>query len=389
MNINSILKVLAAIVLLGVAFVHWFLPTLAENSMNVVLPHAAYQIRPDAARLHKSLFVADLHSDALLWKRDLLKRSDRGHIDLPRLQEGNVALQVFSATTKSPSGQNYDENTGDSDNITKLAVFQLWPIATWGSLYERARYQLEKLLTFAEKSEGQLVAIQSKADMRSFVARRNGGENVTAGVYLIEGAHPLEGDIENLDRLFEQGLRISGLTHFFDNELGGSLHGISGEGLTPFGKQVIERAGELGLIIDVAHASPAMVRDVLEMSERPVILSHGGVKGACDTARNLEDSLMKEIANKGGILGVGFWEAAVCDDSPLGIVHAIRYAIDLMGVEHVALGSDYDGAVTTRLDSSELAILTQTMMDEGFSEQEIRSVMGDNVRRFLLENLPD
>jgi membrane dipeptidase len=386
---NTILKVLAAIVLLGVAFVHWFLPALAENSMNVVLPHSAYQIRPDAARLHQSLFVADLHSDALLWKRDLLQRSDRGHIDLPRLQEGNVALQVFSATTKSPSGQNYDENSGDSDNITKLAVLQFWPIATWGSLYERARYQLEKLLTFAEKSEGQLVVIQSRDDMRSFVERRNGGENVTAGVYLIEGAHPLEGNIDNLDRLFEQGLRISGLTHFFDNELGGSLHGISGEGLTPFGKQVIERADELGLIIDVAHASPAMVRDVLELSDRPVILSHGGVKGVCDTARNLEDSLMKEIANKGGLLGVGFWDAAVCDDSPLGIVRAIRYAIDLMGVDHVALGSDYDGAVTTRLDSSELAILTQTMMDEGFSEQEIRSVMGDNVKRFLLENLPD
>jgi microsomal dipeptidase-like Zn-dependent dipeptidase len=386
---NTILKILAAVVLLGVAFVHWFLPALAENSMNVVLPHAAYQIRPDAARLHESLFVADLHSDALLWKRDLLQRSDRGHIDLPRLQEGNVALQVFSATTKSPSGQNYDENTGDSDNITKLAVLQFWPIATWGSLYERARYQLEKLLAFAEKSEGQLVVIQSKTDMRSFVERRNSGENVTAGVYLIEGAHPLEGDIENLDRLFEQGLRISGLTHFFDNALGGSLHGISGEGLTPFGKQVIERAGELGLIIDVAHASPAVVRDVLEMSERPVILSHGGVKGTCDTNRNLEDSLMQEIASKGGILGVGFWDAAVCDDSPLGIVRAIRYAIDLMGVDHVALGSDYDGAVTTRLDSSELAILTQTMMDEGFSEQEIRSVMGDNVKRFLLENLPD
>lgn len=386
---GKILKVLAVIVLLGLAFIHWFLPALAENSMNVVLPHSAYQIRPDSARLHKSLFVADLHSDALLWKRDLLQRSDRGHVDLPRLQEGNVALQVFSATTKSPSGQNYDENTGDSDNITKLAVFQFWPIATWGNLYERARYQLEKLLAFAEESEGQLVVIQSKADMRSFVERRNGGENVTAGVYLIEGAHPFEGDIDKLDRLFEQGLRISGLTHFFDNELGGSLHGISGEGLTPFGKRVIKRADELGLIIDVAHASPAMVRDVLALSERPVILSHGGVKGICDTNRNLEDALMLEIASKGGILGVGFWDAAVCDDSPLGIVRAIRYAIDLMGVDHVALGSDYDGAVTTRLDTSELAILTQTMMDEEFSEDEIRSVMGENVKRFLLENLPD
>lgn len=386
---GKILKVLAVIVLLGLAFIHWFLPALAENSMNVVLPHSAYQIRPDSARLHKSLFVADLHSDALLWKRDLLQRSDRGHVDLPRLQEGNVALQVFSATTKSPSGQNYDENTGDSDNITKLAVFQFWPMATWGNLYERARYQLEKLLAFAEESEGQLVVIQSKADMRSFVERRNGGENVTAGVYLIEGAHPFEGDIDKLDRLFEQGLRISGLTHFFDNELGGSLHGISGEGLTPFGKRVIKRADELGLIIDVAHASPAMVRDVLALSERPVILSHGGVKGICDTNRNLEDALMLEIASKGGILGVGFWDAAVCDDSPLGIVRAIRYAIDLMGVDHVALGSDYDGAVTTRLDTSELAILTQTMMDEEFSEDEIRSVMGENVKRFLLENLPD
>jgi membrane dipeptidase len=225
--------------------------------------------------------------------------------------------------------------------------------------------------------------------MRSLVDRRLAGDNVTGGLYLIEGAHPFEGEIENLDRLFEQGLRVSGLTHFFDNELGGSLHGISGEGLTQFGEQVIARADELGLIIDVAHASPAMVRDVLKMSERPVILSHGGVKGVCDTNRNLDDSLMQAIADHGGILGVGFWDGAICDASPLGIVRAIRYAIDLMGVDHVALGSDYDGTVTTTLDASELAILTQTMIDEGFSENEIRSVMGDNVKRFLLENLPD
>jgi membrane dipeptidase len=386
---KKIFRILAVIVVLAVAFVHWFLPAMIENSMNVVKPHAAYPIRPDAARFHASLFIADLHSDALLWKRDLLQRSDRGQVDLPRLQDGNVALQVFSATTKSPSGQNYDKNTGDSDNITTLAVAQFWPIATWGSIYERAQYQLRKLWSFSEKSDGQLVVIRSKADMRSFIERRDNDQRETAGLYLIEGAHPLEGDIKKLDSLFEQGLRISGLTHFFDNELGGSLHGISGEGLTQFGKQVVVRAGELGIIIDVAHASPALVRDVLEISSRPVILSHGGVKGICDTNRNLEDSLMQEIAKNGGVLGVGYWDGAICDDSPLGIVRSMRYAIDLMGVEHVALGSDYDGAVATRFDSSELAILTQTMMDQGFSENEIRSVMGENVKRFLLENLPD
>ena len=385
---KTIIKVLAAVIVVGIAFVHWFLPALVERSMNVVVPHDAYQIRPEVAQFHNTLFIADLHADSLLWKRDLLTRSNIGHIDLPRLQDGNVALQVFSATTKSPSGLNYDQNTADSDDITMLAVLQFWPVATWNSIYERARYQLQKLWRFSAESDGELLVVRSQADLRSLIDRRQAGENVTAGIYLIEGAHPLEGDVDNLDRLFEQGLRISGLTHFFDNRLGGSLHGVSGEGLTEFGRQVVRRAGELEIIIDVAHASPAMVRDVLAMSDRPVILSHGGVKGACDSNRNLTDELMLKIADSGGLLGTGFWDGAICDPSPAGIVRSIRYAIDLMGVDHVALGSDYDGTVTATLDSSELAIITQTMFDNDFSEEEIRKVMGDNVKNFLLENLP-
>jgi microsomal dipeptidase-like Zn-dependent dipeptidase len=225
--------------------------------------------------------------------------------------------------------------------------------------------------------------------MQDFVERRNSSGPLLAAVYLIEGAHPLEGELENLDRLFEQGLRIVGLTHFFDNELGGSLHGVSGKGLSEFGKAVVRRAAELGLIIDVAHASPAMVAEVLEMSDRPVILSHGGVKGACDTARNLDDVLMRRIADHGGLVGIGYWDAAVCDITPAGVVKAIRYAIDLLGIEHVALGSDYDGATAVLFDVSELAVLTGAMLDARFSENEIRGVMGENVKQFLLENLPD
>ena len=106
---KRVMKVLGLIVLAGLAYVHWILPGQVEASMNVVLPHDRYVISDQAKRLHDSLFIADLHSDSLLWKRDLTKKSDVGHMDLPRLRQGNVALQVFSATTKSPKEQNRSE----------------------------------------------------------------------------------------------------------------------------------------------------------------------------------------------------------------------------------------------------------------------------------------
>jgi len=383
---KRILGIVSLIALLAVAYVHWVLPGRVEASMNGVLPHEPYAISNRAKRLHESLFVADLHSDSLLWKRDLLAESDVGHMDLPRLRQGNVALQVFSATTKSPAGQNYDRNAADSDQIALLAVASFWPPRTWFSLYERAVYQLDKLHEVAGQSE--LSVVTSKQDFERLIAGRQSDDNVIGGIYLIEGAHPLEGEIENLDRLFDKGLRIVGLTHFFDNELGGSLHGVSREGLSEFGRAVVRRADELGIIIDIAHSSPAMVANVLALSTSPVILSHGGLNGVCDSPRNLPDELMKQVAAAGGLIGIGYWAGAVCDSSPAGIVRSIRYAIDLLGEDHVALGSDYDGAVTVAFDTGELAILTETMLRSGFSENEIRKVMGDNVKGFLLENLP-
>jgi len=380
------LGIVGLVVLLAVAYVHWILPGKVEASLNAVLPHEPYAISDRAKRLHESLFVADLHSDSLLWKRDLLEESDVGHMDIPRLRRGNVALQVFSATTKSPSGQNYDRNAADSDQITLLAVASFWPPRTWFSLYERAVYQLDKLYDVASQSE--LTVVSSKQDFERLVAGRQSGDDAIGGIYLIEGAHPLEGDIENLDRLFDRGLRIIGLTHFFDNELGGSLHGVSREGLSEFGAAVVRRANELDMIIDIAHSSPEMLADVLRLSTSPVILSHGGVSGTCDSPRNLPDELMKQVAAAGGLIGIGYWDGAVCDPRPEGIVKAIRYAVDLLGEDNVALGSDYDGAVTVPFDTSELAILTETMLRSGFSENEIRKVMGDNVRRFLFDNLP-
>jgi len=386
--VKHILGGLAALLIASSLFVVLALPGLIEGAINRIDPRPGAAPGPAAQRLHDEIGVVDLHADPLLWKRDLLTRSDRGHVDLPRLQEGGVALQIFAAVTKSPRGQNYERNDGGSDNLTALAVAQLWPVRSWFSLHERALHQAAKLRDLDQRAGSAFEVVLDREDLRSLLEARAGGEDRVGGLFGIEGAHALEGNLENLDSLYAAGLRVVGLTHFFDNALGGSLHGVSGEGLTPFGRQVVEEADRRRMIIDIAHASPQMVRDVLKLSSRPVILSHGGFEGQCATARNLDDALMQQIAADGGLIGVGYWDGAVCDTSPRSIVASIRYGIDLLGVDHIALGSDYDGGTEVAFDTSQLSILTQTMLDDGFSEAEIRKVMGGNALAFFLAQLP-
>ncbi|MFT5484087.1 MAG: membrane dipeptidase [Halieaceae bacterium] len=386
-NINHKIVWLILAAACGVLLVYG-LPNVAERQMNLTAAHQPYQPSPAAIKLHNSLFVADLHSDSLLWNRNLLRRASRGHVDIPRLQEGNVALQVFTAVTKSPRGQNNDRNSADSDNITLLAIAQLWPPRTWFSLFERAAYQAEKLAAFSADSDGELRFVKTRTDLQEVIEARAHGEPIIAAIYGIEGAHPLEGDLANLDRLFDMGLRQLGLTHFFDNALGGSLHGESGAGLTDFGRQVIARANELEMIVDVAHSAPQVVRDVLAMSGRPVILSHGGIKSACPSPRNLDDELMKALAEHGGLLGVGFWDSAVCDFSPDGIAATMRRAVEIMGIDHVAMGSDYDGSVEVAMTSNELVALTDALRRVDFSDEDIAQIMGGNTRDFFLHYLP-
>ncbi|CAA0102712.1 Uncharacterised protein [Halioglobus japonicus] len=387
--VKKVLLAVLALLVITAVLGRVLLPGILENAMNVVDEHEPYPISERARQLHDALFIVDLHSDSLLWARDLSEQSSRGQVDLPRMRQGNVAIQVFSATTKSPTGQNYESNEAGTDTITPLAIVSGWPSATWDSLFARAQYQLDKLHELVEANQPEVIFIRRKADLETLETARQSDRNVVGAMYLIEGAHPLEGDVNNLDKLQAQGLQFVGLTHFFDNELGGSLHGISGEGLTQFGRSVIARADQLNMTIDIAHASPQMVRDVLALTSRPVILSHGGFKGHCNSPRNLDDALMLQVAEAGGIIGVGYWDATACDYTPAGIAKSIRYGIDLLGLAHIALGSDYDGAVTTSLDTSELAALTQAMLDQDFTEAEIRAVMGGNMQRFLHQQLPD
>jgi membrane dipeptidase len=384
---RKLLYGLLGLTLLTLAGFFILAPGMAERDMNRIDGKPLIEVSDEAKALHATLDIVDLHSDTLLWKRDVLEPADRGHVDLPRLRQGNVALQVFSSVTKTPRGQNYDSNGADSDNITLLAIGQLQPVRTWNSLLERSLWHATKLKRAADDSGGMLMRVTDPASLDAVLDARREGEQPTGALFSAEGLHSLEGDAGNLDRLYAAGMRMAGLTHFFDNELAGSMHGIEKGGLTPMGRDVIRRMERMGMIVDIAHCSHQCVAEVLAMATRPVVSSHGGVQATCEVNRNLTDEEIRGVAATGGIIGVGYWEGAVCDTSPRAAARAMKHIRDLVGVEHVALGSDYDGAVTVRFDTSQLTQVTQALMDEGFSEDEIRAAMGGNALRVIGEGL--
>lgn len=386
--IKRTLIALVVILLLGLGIFFFIVPAYVEKSMNATLNPPPYTASERAVELHKKLLVADLHADSLLWNRDLLERGTRGHVDIPRLIDGNVALQAFTIVTKTPRGMNFENNTGDTDNIKLLAMAERWPLRAWSSLTERALYQAGKLADTARRSNGKFTLIKTSADLSSYLDRRLTEPQITAGFLGIEGAHALDGNLDNIDRLFAAGIRMMAPTHFFDNDIGGSAHGVDKGGLTDKGKEMIRRMEAKQMIVDLAHASPKTIDDVLTIATRPVLVSHTGVKGTCDNTRNLSDDQLKAIAKTGGVIGIAYFDTAVCGTDVKAIAKAIRYTANLIGVDHVALGSDYDGAVAVPFDTTGVVLITDALLAEGFTDEAIGKIMGRNTLRFLLQNLP-
>jgi microsomal dipeptidase-like Zn-dependent dipeptidase len=382
---------------LGVAFllgtVVLVAPAQVEERMNTVVARMPHAPSAHARELHARLFVADMHADTLLWSRDLLVRGTRGHADVPRLIEGNVALQGFTVVTKSPRHLNVHRNDDRSDNITLLAMVERWPLSSWWSLRARALYQAARLREAAGRSEGRLVLIRSRADLQRYAEGRAGHPGVTAGFLGLEGAQALEGELANVDVLYDAGFRMIAPTHFFDTDWAGSAHGLSKGGLTEKGRALVRKLEEKRMLLDLAHASPRTIDDAVAMATRPVLVSHTGVKATCDNERNLSDAQLRGVAATGGVIGIGFWggpqeSAAVCGSDPEAIVQAIRHAVSVAGIDHVGLGSDFDGTVSVPFDASGMAELTDALLRAGFTDEEVAKVMGGNVLRVLEASLP-
>jgi microsomal dipeptidase-like Zn-dependent dipeptidase len=382
-------KRLAAALLLAAAAALTFGPGLVQGHLNKVLPRPAYAASAAAQALHKRLVIADMHCDALLWGNDLRERGTRGHVDVPRLVLGNVALEGFTVVTKTPRGLNYDRNDPASlDNVTLLALVQAWPPRTWLSLTERALYQAGRLRSMADRSNGRFTLIQTADDLGRYLERRAKQPDITAGFLGIEGAQAMGGELANVDRLFDAGYRMMAPTHFFDNEVGGSAHGVDKGGLTELGRAMIRRMEAKGMLLDLAHASPRTFDDAIAVTTRPVVVSHTGVRATCDNVRNLSDDQLRAIARTDGVVGIGFWETATCGTDGKAVAKAIRHAVSIAGVDHVGLGSDFDGAIEAPFDATGLVEITDALLGDGFSEDEIAKLVGANVFRVLGKVLP-
>jgi microsomal dipeptidase-like Zn-dependent dipeptidase len=177
-------------------------------------------------------------------------------------------------------------------------------------------------------------------------------------------------------------------SHFFDNAFGGSAHGVEKGGLTRAGREMIRRMEARGMVLDLSHASGPTIEEAVAMARRPVVVSHTGVCGTCDNARNLTDTQLRGVAGTGGLIGIGFWPTASGGDDAGSIARSIRYAVGVVGDEHVALGSDFDGAVQVPFDASGMVRLTDALLEAGLDDDQIAKVMGGNAFRLLAETLP-
>jgi microsomal dipeptidase-like Zn-dependent dipeptidase len=367
------------------------LPRAADRRMNAVeRPADPFSISPGARTLHAELRLADLHADPLLWPRDLLARADHGQVDVPRLIEGRVALQVFGVATQSPLGLNFERNSADAfDMQTPLTIASGWGPRAWTSRLARALHQADQLRAAAAASEGRFRLISTRRDLAEHLAAFAADSQRTAGFLGLEGMHALDGRVEALDELRAAGFRMIGFAHFFDNPFAGSSAGEQKHGLTELGRQALARMDALSLIADLAHASPATLRDVHARTRRPVVVSHTGVQATCPGPRNLSDEEIRLVAANGGVIGIGAFEGAVCGTAPRAVARAMRHVRDLVGIEHVGLGSDFDGAVTTAFDASESAVLVEALFAEGFTPDEVRLALGENTLALLAKLLPE
>ncbi len=321
--------------------------------------------------------IADGHADSLMWNRDLNVASEEGQVDFPRLREAGVGLQCFTIVTRG---------FPFIDGFGIFAWWRKWPRAARRSEWPRCVFQLDQMDRFCAASKGQVAITTTAAQLE-----QNLQNGVLSAVLGIEGGHALEGKVERVAELHARGVRFMGLTHLHNNDLGGSSFPLMGnKPLTALGHEVLNELTRLKMPVDIAHASRRTLQDVLAHPTAVPFSSHTGVSKEGGSWRNLDDPALRRIAEKGGVIGIIFATMYLDGDELDDIFRHVDHAINVMGEDCVALGSDFDGMIPLprgMKDARDLIKIPAVLEKHGYSAQRIDKVMGQNFRRFFREQL--
>ena len=332
-------------------------------------------LEAEAKALHRTTYIADAHADALLWNRDLRVRQRGGHVDFVRLAEAGVQLQIFTVVTRG---------FPFIGGFPAFALARGWPLEAVRSPWARTLFQLERLTR--DCAAGAAVLARTPTNLAAAEE-----EGKLACVLGIEGGHAIEGRVERVGELARRGVAFMGLTHLVPNELGGSSFPFRGRrGLTVLGAQVLEAMAAHGLAVDVAHASRRLLAALLDQNEARIFCSHTGVAALGPAWRNLDDSALRRIADRGGVVGIIFGTPYLGSRRLEAVADHLEHAVRVAGEEAVCLGSDFDGMVplpSGMRDVTDLWKLTAILLGRGHPRRRIERVLGLNLRRFLTEVL--
>jgi membrane dipeptidase len=370
----------------------------------------------DYRTLHFQSLVVDTHNDVvqrMLHGEDLSVRTKHGHSDLPRFKEGGLDVEVFS----------------------------IWvpPEKHKTSYFAQANEQIDSIESLAKRNPGKMGIARTSREVEELV--RPGKFVAMLG---IEGGHPIENDLKNLDDFYHRGVRYMTLTWnnstawaTSSKDEGDKKNARKHKGLTDFGRRVVRRMNDLGMMVDVSHVGVQTFWDVMKTSRKPVIASHSSAWSLCHNLRNLTDDQLKAVAKNGGVVFINFapWfidknfgakesrmkaknaaridsftrannfpddftkENAVAEflaDRYLPIRSTLKQLIDhfdyvakLIGVDHVGIGSDFDGISVTPLnmdDVTHLPLITRELLKRGYTPAEVKKILGENFLRVLREN---
>lgn len=364
---------------------------------------------PDYLRVHFDALVVDTHNDVLLRimeGEDITRRTTAGHSDIPRFVDGGVDVQVFSVWI----APDYIPNA-----------------------FERAIVEIDSLESIVRRAPSKIGIARSPEEMTRLLK-----EGKIAALIGVEGGHHIEDDLAKLDTLFQRGMRYMTLTwnnstewasSAYDETLG--LPSLKQKGLSRFGRKVVQRMNELGIMVDISHVGEETFWDVLAATRKPVIASHSSCYALCPHFRNLKDEQLKAIARNGGLVSINFFPGFLdstynrkyraiivknraqidslkrtwAGDShsfdvarsnlvrselekirpPLSLlIDHIDHVVRVAGVDHVGLGSDFDGITNTPMelnDVTDLPKVTRELLKRGYSEVDVWKILGGNFMR--------